>query len=99
MVPTPCTAVPRASTPACGKARQMGPRSLALHRVSSYGEEGFTGEVDVTVEFTWSDDNELIIEYMATTNKKTIVNLTHHAFFSLAGTTDPRPSSTIKCWR
>ena len=38
-------------------ARQMGPRSLALHRVSSYGEEGFTGEVDVTVEFTWSDDN------------------------------------------
>ncbi len=72
-------------------ARQMGPRSLALHRISSYGEEGFTGEVDVTVEFTWSDDNELIIEYMASTNKKTIVNLTHHAFFSLAGTADPTP--------
>lgn len=72
-------------------ARQMGPRSLALHRISSYGEEGFTGEVDITVEFTWSDDNELIIEYLASTNKKTIVNLTHHAFFSLAGTADPTP--------
>jgi aldose 1-epimerase len=73
-------------------ARQMGPRSLALHRISSYGEEGFTGELDVTVEFTFSDQNELIIEYLATTNKKTIVNLTHHAFFSLAGTADPTPT-------
>ena len=72
-------------------ARQMGPRSLALHRISSYGEEGFTGELDVTVEFTFTDQNELVIEYLATTNKKTIVNLTHHAFFSLAGTADPTP--------
>ena len=73
-------------------ARQMGPRSLALHRISSYGEEGFTGELDVTVEFTFTDENELVIEYLATTNKKTIVNLTHHAFFSLAGTADPTPT-------
>ena len=73
-------------------ARQMGPRSLALHRVSSYGEEGYTGELDVTVEFTFTDNNELILEYLATTNKKTIVNLTHHAFFSLAGTADPTPT-------
>ncbi|MCR4582888.1 MAG: galactose mutarotase [Prevotella sp.] len=73
-------------------ARQMGPRSLALHRISSYGEEGFTGELDVTVEFTFTDLNELVIEYLATTNKKTIVNLTHHAFFSLAGTADPTPT-------
>jgi aldose 1-epimerase len=73
-------------------ARQMGPRSLALHRISSYGEEGYTGELDVTVEFTFTDQNELILEYLATTNKKTIVNLTHHAFFSLAGTADPTPT-------
>ena len=58
------------------EARQMGPRSLALHRVSSYGEEGYTGELDVTVEYTFTDNNELIIEYLATTNKKTIVNTT-----------------------
>ena len=73
-------------------ARQMAPLSLALHRVSSYGEEGFTGELDVTVEFTFTDDNELVLEYLATTNKKTVVNLTHHAFFSLAGTADPTPT-------
>ena len=73
-------------------ARQMGPRALALHRISSYGEEGYTGELDITVEFTFTDLNELVIEYLATTNKKTIVNLTHHAFFSLTGTADPTPT-------
>ena len=73
-------------------AKQMGPRSLALHRISSYGEEGFTGEVDITVEFTFTDLNELVLEYLATTNKKTIVNFTHHGYFSLAGTADPTPT-------
>ncbi|WP_027450035.1 aldose epimerase family protein [Xylanibacter brevis] len=73
-------------------AKQMGPRALALHRVSSYGEEGFTGEVDITVEITFTDQNELVLEYLATTNKKTIINLTHHGFFSLAGTADPTPT-------
>ena len=74
------------------EARQMGPRSLALHRISSYGEEGYTGELDVTVEYTFTDENELVIEYLATTNKKTIVNLTHHAFFCLQGAADPTPT-------
>ncbi|UKK50129.1 galactose mutarotase [Prevotella sp. E13-17] len=73
-------------------AKQMGPRALALHRVSSYGEEGYTGEVDITVEITFTDQNELVLEYLATTNKKTIINLTHHGFFSLAGTADPTPT-------
>ncbi len=73
-------------------ARQMGPRSLALNYVSAYGEEGFTGECRVTVEFTFTDNNELIIEYLATTNKKTVINLTHHGFFSLAGIANPTPT-------
>jgi aldose 1-epimerase len=72
-------------------AKQMGPRSLALNYTSAYGEEGFTGECKVTVEFTFTDLNELVLEYMATTNKKTIVNLTHHAFFSLQGIANPTP--------
>ena len=73
-------------------AKQMGPRSLALNYTSAYGEEGFTGECKITVEFTFTDLNELVIEYLATTNKKTIVNLTHHAFFSLAGIANPTPT-------
>ena len=70
----------------------MSDNSLVLKYVSSYGEEGFTGELTVTVEYTWTDDNELIIDYLATTNKKTIINLTHHAFFSLTGIANPTPS-------
>ncbi len=70
-------------------AKQMGPRSLALNYTSSYGEEGFTGECRITVEYTFTDQNELVIEYLATTNKKTIINLTHHAFFSLSGIANP----------
>ena len=46
----------------------------------------------VTVVYTWTDDNELHIDYLATTNKKTIINLTNHGFFALAGIADPTPS-------
>lgn len=80
------------------EARQMGPRTLALNYTSAYGEEGFSGECRVTVEFSFSDDNELSIEYLATTNKKTVVNLTHHGFFSLAGIANPTPTvDTLQC--
>ena len=70
-------------------ALQMNDNTLALNYVSAYGEEGFTGEVHITVEYTLTDDNELVIEYLATTNKKTIINLTNHAFFSLQGLGNP----------
>lgn len=72
-------------------AIQMNEQTLALSLVSPYGEEGFTGEVKINVEYTWTDDNTLKIDYLAVTNKKTIINLTHHAFFSLAGTANPTP--------
>lgn len=73
-------------------ALQMNESTLVLNLVSPYGEEGFTGEVKITVEYSWTEDNELVIEYHATTNKKTIINLTHHAFFSLTGIADPTPT-------
>lgn len=73
-------------------AFQMNEQSIALTLLSPYGEEGFTGEMKITVEYTWTDDNELKIDYLATTNKKTIVNLTHHAFFALAGIANPTPT-------
>ena len=69
-----------------------------LKLAGSYGEEGFTGELTVWVAYTWTDDNELIIKYKATTNKKTIINLTHHAFFSLAGIANPTPTiDNLEC--
>ena len=46
----------------------------------------------VSVEYSFTDDDELIIEYLATTNKKTIINLTHHGYFSLAGIANPTPT-------
>ena len=73
-------------------ARQMNDQTLVLDYTSPYGEEGFTGEVKVTVVYTFTDENELAIEYMATANKKTIINLTSHGFFSLAGIADPTPT-------
>lgn len=73
-------------------ALQMNDQAVVLKYVSPYGEEGYTGEVKVTVVYTFTDDNELVIDYMATTNKKTIINLTSHGFFSLAGIADPTPT-------
>ena len=73
-------------------AEQTSRQSLTLHYLSKDGEEGFPGNLDVTVTYTFTDENELILTYNATTDKKTIVNLTHHAFFSLAGLANPTPT-------
>ncbi|MBR5763063.1 MAG: galactose mutarotase [Bacteroidaceae bacterium] len=73
-------------------AYMVGDQTLVLNIKLLYGHEGFTGEVKISVEFNWTDDNELVIEYLATTNKKTIINLTHHAFFSLQGIANPTPT-------
>ena len=48
-------------------------------------EEGFPGTVSVSVTYTWSDKNEIIIDYAATTDKKTVINFTNHAYFNLHG--------------
>ena len=72
-------------------AYQTGDQNLTLNIILPYGHEGFSGEVKISVEFTWTDDNELVIEYLATTNKRTIINLTHYAFFSLQGLANPTP--------
>ena len=49
------------------------------------GEEGYPGSLDVSATFSLTDDNELRISYEAVTDKKTIVNITNHSCFNLAG--------------
>ena len=58
---------------------------LVLHHVSVDGDEGYPGTLTIEVRYTWSDTNALRIDYTASTDEPTILNLTNHSYFNLAG--------------
>jgi aldose 1-epimerase len=62
--------------------------ALELGYLSKDGEEGFPGTLSATVTYTLTADNELKIDYLAQTDKDTIINLTNHSYFNLAGDGD-----------
>jgi aldose 1-epimerase len=66
-------------------ARQIDGQTLELTYFSPDGEAGFPGNLNVKVVYKLTDDNALDISYEATTDKATVVNLTHHSYFNLSG--------------
>ncbi len=59
--------------------------SIEFSRLSPHMEQGFPGNLDVTVTYSLTEANELVIEYLAVSDRDTILNLTNHAYFNLAG--------------
>jgi aldose 1-epimerase len=53
--------------------------------VSPDMEAGFPGTVNAAITYTWTDNNEIIMDYQCTTDKKTVINVTNHAYFNLHG--------------
>jgi aldose 1-epimerase len=60
-------------------------QSIVLNLKISDLEDGFPGDLDCTVVFTLNDDDELLIDYGAISSKKTVINMTNHAYFNLNG--------------
>jgi aldose 1-epimerase len=66
---------------------------VVLAYTSPAGEEGYPGNLQVTATYTLTEDNQLMIEYGARTDAPTIVNITNHSFFNLAGAHSERSAT------
>ncbi|QEG36505.1 aldose epimerase family protein [Bythopirellula goksoeyrii] len=66
-------------------AEMVGDKGVKFSYLAKDMEEGYPGNLSVSVKYTLTDDNEIVIDYHATTDKATPVNLTQHAYFNLKG--------------
>lgn len=64
---------------------EEGSISIEFSRLSVDMEQGFPGNLDISMTYTLTEENELVLEYLAVSDKDTIVNLTNHTYFNLAG--------------
>lgn len=70
-------------------AEQIDEQTLKLSYTSQDGEEGFPGTMEVTMIYKLTDDNAVVIDYHATSDQDTIINLTNHSYFNLSGEGSP----------
>lgn len=73
-------------------AKQVDGTTLELTHISPDGDENFPGNVTAKVVYKLTEDNAIDIKYTATTDKKTVINMTNHSYFNLSG--DPSQSAT-----
>lgn len=74
-------------------AVQPDPTTVIFNYISKDGEEGFPGNLEIEMTYRLENEaNALVIEYRATTDKATVVNLTNHGFFNLSGIATPTPT-------
>mgnify|MGYP000845922605 FL=1 len=71
------------------EVKSAGPSSLVLEYVSADGEEGYPGELVVRIIYSVTDEGALHIDYRATADAPTVLNLTNHSYFNLSGAGDP----------
>jgi aldose 1-epimerase len=78
-------------------ANQLNDSVLQLSILSPDGDNGFPGTVNATVTYTLTNDNAIDIAYSATTDKRTIINMTQHSYFNLSGNPQKPITDEILC--
>ena len=68
---------------------EVTPQKIVLACLSPDGDQGYPGNLKVTMTYELTDDNSFVITHEATTDRRTVVNLTHHSFFNLHGAGGP----------